>query len=290
MSDVAPIISLASARDARATSDSYGRSSSAPQERWPGEGVPLVDSRLVDLLVRIESGPADGAGALVFGPASAPRGLVLTDRRKVCWATASSIRGRLKRIVENESRDLGGALRAARVVLKRYADGDEQLGVVLREHCAEAILEISRLGEEPRWAERSRHYDAPFTTSPIEVFSGLSRIARPDVSANAERALARFGRDASGVAIARSGDVHSPRLLAAVDGGCIGVRRLVSLAEWGESALPAARGLLAGAHFVMSESQAHGTSATWLSGGIRYVAWAPDGRSLTAALASDGIV
>lgn len=290
MSDVAPVISLASARDARETSGSSGRSSSVRPADSRGEREALADPRLLTLLERIEACPRTSAGALVFGDTSAPRGMILMDDGAICWATARTIRGRLRRIVENESKDLGGALRAAGVVLERYANGDQQLGAVMHEHCAEAILEISRFDEHPAWFDRKRTYDARFKTRAFEVFIGLSRVARPDLSATAMSTLSSLGPGASGLAIARSGAQVAPRILAALDGADIGIARLFALGRWGESALSSAHVTLGGAHLVLSESRDHGTSATWSSGGIRFVAWAPDGRALTATLASNGII
>lgn len=241
--------------------------------------------RLVELLDRIEKCPNRAAGGLVFGSMTAPRGIILTDHGRICWASAVGIPGRLRRFVHGDDTSLADSLERAKEVLRRYSVGDEALGQILVEHCSEAVQVLSELDIEPTWFDRSGTYDPKFTLAPPDVFAGLSRIENADLAATAERALERFKSEASGVAVVRRAVARNRAIIAAVDGRGIGVARLEQLAQWGESALVAANSLCS-TRVAAYESKRYGATCVWASGNIICIAWAPDGRVLAPVLAN----
>ncbi|HET9932469.1 MAG TPA: hypothetical protein VFQ35_17325, partial [Polyangiaceae bacterium] len=137
----------------------------------------------IGLLSKVEEAPHDATGALTFED-----GLVLVERRRVCWAISSSMGLYLTDLLcEGESRNIERCeieqvyrrckkrgLRLSEELLASGLISQSRLQHVLREHNSEAIVRLSRSRGAPRFRRMARGgYDERFLLTPVELLAAI---------------------------------------------------------------------------------------------------------------------
>lgn len=254
----------------------------------------------VRLLRGVERLPVGATGAFVFAEEKAePRGMILVENSRICWAATPGMERRLTDILVSQSKPplsnavvedvyercrrdgtpLGAGLVARGVVTPRG------LRQALLKHAGEAIAALSEAlkGEgkvTPTWvSNRTRRYDAQFTFTPAEILVAVGARADEAEGIKARETLQHALEDGgAGAAFLEEGDHELP--VAEVRGDTVGVEGLVELGAWGRTTLGHCASF-SSSNLVAATSLSRAGVVTWTVDGIVYVALCEDRSNLS---------
>lgn len=272
-------------------------------EAHPAGSAGLDASAMVELLDHVEQLPSGATGALVVGPRGQPRGSVLVENGRVCWAMANGMGRRMTDLLRYQSlspldpSQIEDVYRQCRTRGIALGEALVESGVVspdglrraLRQHTAEAMerLSLSAPSQELAWVEhRKRGYDARFTFVPGEILVGLVGLRMSASAVHAQAAL-RLAVDAKkpGAAFARVPGAAVPLPVAATGMGALPVRELLGLGRWAMDTLDLAGAFEPGRHLVGAVADTGRSIITWLDDGVVYVALCEDPSEFAGTLA-----
>lgn len=197
------------------------------------------------LMAYIDDLPAGATGALHFGE----RGMILVQSRRICWAIAHNMTGRLTDILREQSsppvrrerveeiyrrcRQTGTPIGEA--LVKSGLASERGLKKALFMHNSEAISILSSSDCYPaRFVKHSTTgYDPKYSFSTAEIFVGLAAVGEAQRAQEARVELRSvLVPESMGAAFVRS-STGAGALVIAVDGGCdIAVSDLIELVNW----------------------------------------------------------
>lgn len=274
-----------------------------PSDVRPEIVAALDPNAALRLLEDVEQLPEDATGALVFGSPDEPAGMVLVERRMVCWAVAAGMRRRLTDLLCHQctpplepstveevyrrcaatGRILGEELVASGLV---SADG---LRRALRQHTGEAITLLSRLRRvdvSPAWiAHRRCRYDARFTFSPSELLVGIASLRLQTLADTAHADLAStLDAGGGGAAFSRRAGLALPLPFTTYRASMFRVRDLVELGRWAMDTLDLAAAVDEERRLVTASIPDGATLLAWQDGYSVMAALCPDRASFARAL------
>ncbi|HXK17505.1 MAG TPA: hypothetical protein VNG33_06875 [Polyangiaceae bacterium] len=206
---------------------------------------PGLFASVLRLLSAVDDFPPDATGVLRFGG----HGMILLESRKICWAVAASMRGRLTDILCNQgSSRLPKALvedvfrkcklsgqPLGETLVKSGLVSEFGLRAALLKHTGEAIAQLARTGVGPDHftAHNATSYDPRFAFSACEILAMLGAVGDPARATAAHHELeSTLVQESTGAAFARSSAV-SGALVIAVERGCdFAVQDLVEVCNW----------------------------------------------------------
>jgi len=256
--------------------------------------APIWES-VVAVLAWVDDLPEDATGELAFGD----DGAVFVEDRRICWAAARPLVGRLSELLRQNAGMSPNEFRAC--YARCRADGHpigqwlvEQgrlsptlLRSTLLQHSVESLLLMCRSEPQPSWQPRARRgYSAHFTFYSVELLLASSAVRFAEQRVAAETVLASFGEPGElGAAFAPNDDGLGVIPIAALSPARHGVGDLLALGEWGASATQAARELGEEANLVVGMTQAEQAIAVWWHDGILFAVPCIDRRELAVVTA-----
>lgn len=254
------------------------------------------------LLEEVEQLPLGATGALVLGEPGAPRGAVLVQDGRICWAAARGASRRLSELIlqrveprldassmhalfercRAENRPLGETL-VANGVLSPSA-----LHSMLREHTCESLLLLSAPTEGERHfvPHRDRHYDARFTFSAAELMASIGSLEDRDLANTAEAELVNaVGGEGAGVAFTRVRGWSRAVPVAQVGAHLLGVDGVRSLAVWASTALDLSHAFDSASDTTVGSDPSGASALAWREGEVLYCVVCADSKRVARVMA-----
>jgi hypothetical protein len=200
-------------------------------------------NRTLDLLERVETLPNDAAGALRFGA----QGMLLVERRSVCWATAAGMQPRFTEILRYQhnpplSRESLHELYRqckdgqAPLVDALLATGNVSvlgLRAALFRHISEAVAHISLSGARFEEFAPRAPYRARFSFSTAEILACLGARCDPALAVAAQRELTdTLVTDTSGWAFLRDEGKGSAVIVAVGGSSAVRGAEMLDICGW----------------------------------------------------------
>jgi len=197
-------------------------------------------AELAAILSMVDDAPTF-AGALSIEASGASPMFLLVERRRLCWATASSRSSRLRDLLRS------GAAR-------RWGEDDPteaaEMHRAIRRHIVEALVE--RFGSAARAVSWTPHsgdgYQARISFAPVDILADVGAELYPREAEAAPRgelpglSVASYAVDDDAVATVRWSGCHDD-LVDGVDAGSrVSVSRVTQLGDWSSVALSASGG------------------------------------------------
>jgi hypothetical protein len=220
-------------------------------------------ARLLHLVDELEP---EATGAFVFSRGGREGGVLLVERRRVCWAIAVDLSRHLVDFLNDQAdrpvsavvlEELIAECRSSsrpfgELLVERGHVSSAGLRSALLEQTVEAVVHLSEHPWDARFLPHKRStYDARYSFSTGELYGALGR-EEPEESVRREgrgilNALIPMG--ASGLIFSRPPGM-SPRLLDLMEGRAVSATDVLSLSRWAESVLDVAGVLSEGVHMV----------------------------------------
>jgi hypothetical protein len=264
----------------------------------PAAGIhPLA---VVPLLEKVEALPTNSTGALVVGDEADPRGVILVEHGRICWAAPTRMGRRLTEILRHQvspplepellhrvyARCREKMLPLGETLVEEGIISADELRRALRQHAAEALAVLSQgAAAEVRFVAHSRRkYDARFSFGPAELLVGVGALRDPVVTVQARSVLRRtLASGGSGVAyLGDPRDMLWP--IGEVDADRLGVSGVVELAEWASQAFDVVRAVRGNPGFVSFRTRSDMAALVWAEGDVTYAAVLGDPSALACAL------
>lgn len=259
----------------------------------------LLLSSTLRLLHHVETLPSGSTGALAFGE----DGVILVEKKRVCWAIASDMRQRLtdllceqhepplergvvEQVFKRCKRDgtpMGEALVAGGLV------SEADLRAALLRHTCEAIVRLAQ-GRALTPTQFTRHekggYDPRFVFTTAELLASLSGRRRRELADEARKQLSSvLVPDVSGFAYLREALARQAVIIAVAKGCELAVSATLELARWAMRSFDVACQVDADTRVVAATWSERITLIAWRESEIGYVAVCPT-RAASALLLS----
>jgi len=183
------------------------------------------------LLEAVEMLPAEASGAFVVTRAGVDLGMVVAERRRVCWATAVGLEHRLRQLM---------VLHAGKRVSRDALLATPGIAAALRQHSVESLIELCGPDASViRWIPRERPLEAPNAYSPTELLAAMGARLYANEAATARGMLEGTGAAGGSYAI---GDGDELAVVHELAGDRLGVTSLLALGDWAAAALDATPG------------------------------------------------
>lgn len=274
---------------------SSGRPISARETSSALESSPLADRAVLNAVEAL----GEATGALCFRTGSRDLGAILVERGRVCWAISAATRMRLSDILRFQASPplspevIEAVFQTCRAHGKPLGEYLVQQGLLtasafrasLRQHTAEAIVEIARTSTNHYWKPHRRAtYDPAFTFAPAEVWACIGMLQRLEEGTLARAALARvLLEEATGLAFCRS---DSPLLIGYYGPTDLTLDEVDLAGRWVLAGLDVARAVEKNAQ-VLAGACASGASAlAWSQGKICYFVTAQERSTFARILSS----
>jgi hypothetical protein len=240
----------------------------------------------IALLQQVEALPNGATGALSFGN----DGVILVERKRVCWALATDMKKRLTDILchqqdpplprqviddvfrrcKEDGRPLGEALVSGGYV------SEPQLRAALLRHTGEAIVRLAQANTitPTRFAHHEKEgYDPRFVFTTAELLASLAGRRRQELAEEAHQQLAPLlVPDISACAFLRDVRSRDPVLIAVAKGCDLTVKSAMEVASWAVSAFDIAGFCDPNARLVSATWCDRLSLMSWRHGEIGYVA------------------
>jgi hypothetical protein len=246
----------------------------------------LLLSSTVRLLHHVETLPSGSTGALAFGD----DGVILIEKKRVCWAMASEMRQRLTDILceqhepplersmveqvfrrcKQDGTPMGEALVAGGLV------SEADLRAALLRHTCEAIVRLAqgRATTPTHFAQHEKGgYDPRFVFTTTELLASLSGKRRVQLADEARRHLATLVvPDVSAFAFLSEPMARQAVIIAVAKGCELAVGATLELARWATRTFDIASQVDKDARVVAATWSDRITLLTWRDAEIGYVA------------------